>query len=310
MYGPTETTVWSTLERVTGTEGPITVGRPIANTQIYILDAAGQVTPVGVHGELHIGGQGLADGYWRRPGLTSEKFVANPFSEDETSRLYRTGDLARWRADGTIEILGRIDFQVKLRGFRIELGEIESLMNAQPSVQQSVSLVREDRPGEKRLVAYYVPVGDSDASSHQLRTSLKATLPDYMIPSAFVRMESLPLTANGKIDRKALPEPERLGLNDQVPEYQEPQSFLEQDIARIWRDVLNVDRVGLNDNFFSLGGHSLLATRVIARVNEELHLELPLRVMFEYPTLSELSTVTAEQLATMLEQLKIAVVEE
>ncbi|HST60441.1 MAG TPA: amino acid adenylation domain-containing protein, partial [Longimicrobium sp.] len=283
MYGPTETTIWSSTGRV-GAE-PITLGGPIANTALYVLDPALNPAPLGVYGELFIGGAGVARGYLARPGLTAERFVPDAFGAPG-SRLYRTGDRVRRMADGTLEFGGRVDFQVKLRGFRIELGEIESALRDHPAVGAAVALVREDVAGDARLVAY-LTAKDAGAApvAAELRTHLRGRLPEYMVPSAFVVMEALPLTPNGKVDRKALPAPE--GRADERA-YVAPRTPEEEALAEIWREVLRVDRVGLEDDFFELGGHSLLATQVLSRVRRELGVELPLRAFFEASTVRAL----------------------
>jgi amino acid adenylation domain-containing protein len=286
LYGPTETAIdvthWqcqpgSQLQKVP-------IGRPVANTQLYILDSALKPVPIGVAGELHIGGVQLARGYHNRSELTAERFIHH---EELGTRLYKTGDLCRYLADGNIEYLGRIDHQVKIRGFRIELGEIEAILSQYPSVQQGVVLAREDQPGDKRLVAYVV-VADEAPSPHELRNFLKQTLPEYMIPSVFVTLESLPLTPSGKLDRKALPKPEGSDMSSSTP-YVAPRTPLEQELAEIWAQVLNLEQVGIHDNFFGLGGHSLLATQVVSRVQQALSIDLPLRFLFEFPTIAELS---------------------
>ncbi|BBA33066.1 putative linear pentadecapeptide gramicidin synthetase LgrB [Methylocaldum marinum] len=288
LYGPTEATIWSAIRQVSSdTDFPIeeayeSIGRPIANTEIYILDAQRRPVPIGVPGELCIGGVGLARGYLHRPELTAEKFIPHPFSRVPGARLYRTGDLARWRADGTLEFLGRIDHQVKLRGFRIELGEIEAALSQQPGVRDAVVLLREDAPGEKRLVAYAVGAVDPET----LRTALKAQLPDYMVPTAWVTLDALPLTPNGKVDRKALPAPERDGAS---AAYVPPQTPTEELLAGIWAELFGHERVGRHDDFFALGGHSLRAIQVVSRVRETLGLELPVRHLFEHPTLADLA---------------------
>jgi len=289
VYGPTETTIWSTVEKVESTEKPITVGRPIANTQIYILGDDQQPQPVGVYGELYIGGLGVAHGYLGRPELTASKFVPNPFGKPG-SRLYRTGDLARYRADGSIEFLGRIDHQVKVRGYRIELAEIESSLGRHPEIHQAVVVVREDRAGDKRLVAYVVRNGTVQDSD--LRTFLKSKLPEYMMPSVFVFLDALPLTPNGKVDRKALPELDRSRSDEHI--FVAPRTPLEQKMAEIWGRVLGLDRIGIWDDFFELGGHSLMAVSLFAEMEKKLGKKLPLAVLFEAPTI--------EQLAGLLEQ--------
>src|SRR6202043_682637 len=284
MYGITETTVHVTygpvlatdLER-TGTGSPI--GRPIANTQLYVLDEQMELVPVGTNGELYIGGAGLARGYLKRAGLTAERFVANPFGP-AGSRLYRTGDLARYRPDGTLEYLGRIDHQVKIRGYRIELGEIETTLLSRPQVQHAVVMARQDEPGgETRLVAYVVSTAGTTADPGELRAHLKKSLPDYMVPARFVQLEALPLTASGKLDRTALPPPDATPLA--ASRYVAPRTPTEELLVGIWQQVLGIEPIGIHDNFFELGGHSLLATQVIARVREQLHVEMPLRTLFE-----------------------------
>ncbi|HET9917757.1 MAG TPA: amino acid adenylation domain-containing protein [Candidatus Binatia bacterium] len=287
LYGPTEATANACTGRVMP-HSPPAIGRPIANTQVYILDRQLQLVPIGVPGELHIGGDGLARGYLNHPELTAEKFIANPFSPDLTSRLYKTGDLARYLPDGNIEYLGRIDNQVKIRGFRIELGEIEAVLAQHPSIQQAVVLAREDNSGDRRLVAYTVANEGSAPSSHDLRSHLQHTLPEYMVPSAYVFLESLPLTPNGKIDRKALPAPDqtRPELEDT---FAAPRTPVEEILANIWCTVLKLDKVGIYDNFFQLGGHSLLATQVVARIRETVQFDLPLRCLFESPTIQGLA---------------------
>ncbi len=283
MYGPTETTIWSSTGRV-GAE-TIGLGGPIANTALYVLDPALQPAPLGVYGELFIGGAGVARGYLARPGLTAERFVPDAFGAPG-SRLYRTGDRVRRMADGTLEFGGRVDFQVKLRGFRIELGEIESALREHPAVGAAVALVREDVAGDARLVAY-VTAKDGGAApvAAELRTHLRGRLPEYMVPPAFVVLDALPLTPNGKVDRKTLPAPE--GRTDERA-YTAPRTPEEEALAEIWREVLRLDRVGLDDDFFELGGHSLLATQVLSRVRRELGVELPLRAFFEASTVRAL----------------------
>jgi amino acid adenylation domain-containing protein len=265
MYGPTETTVWSTLHRITSSE-QILIGRPIANTTVYVLDSKMQPVPVGVPGDLYIGGAGLAVGYWGRPDQTDERFVANPFGRTE-DRLYRTGDLARYRQGGMLQYLGRIDDQVKIRGFRIELGEIESALTQHVSIEQAVAAVREDRSGDKRIVAYCVYQNGSSATATELRTFLREALPDYMVPHLFVGVQTLPLTSNGKIDRKALPDPfgQTVAANAAV---MDPRSDTERIVAEVWSDVLRVPRVGLYDNFFEIGGHSLISMQAISRIEK------------------------------------------
>ena len=292
VYGPTETTVAATTARLEEGASVVHIGRPIANTQVYILDSYGQPVPAGVAGELYIGGVGVGRGYLNRPELTAELFVGDPFSGDG-SRMYRTGDLGRWLGDGNIECLGRSDFQVKIRGFRVELGEIESRLVEYPEVLEAVVAVREDTPGDKRLVAYYTTVpGGAEAEAieaERLRSYLLASLPEYMVPAAYVRLESLPLTANGKLDRKALPAPDRDAYA--MSGYEGPVGETETTVAAIWGELLQLERVGRQDNFFQLGGHSLLATQVIARIRNVLQVEIPLQALFESQTLASLAAV-------------------
>ncbi len=291
-YGPTETVVGCSVFEVprgTSITGPVPIGRPIANTQLYVLDGHMNPVPIGVSGELYIGGDGVARGYLNRPELTAERFIVDPFRSEAGARLYKTGDLARYLPDGNIEYLGRLDDQVKIRGFRIELGEIEAVLGQQPTVRDAVVMVREDEPGDKRLVAYVVAAQDEAApTDSELRSFLKEKLPEYMVPSAYVVLDEIPLTVNGKVDRRALPAPD-----EARPElegvYVAPRTAVEEAVAGIWAEVLKVDRVGVHDNFFELGGHSLLATQVISRVRKSLQVELPLRSLFEFPTAATLS---------------------
>lgn len=290
MYGPTETTIWSTIHQVLASDTTISVGRPIANTQIYILSPDMELVPTGVPGELYIGGMGLAQGYRQRPDLTSERFIPDPFTGRSDARLYRTGDSARYRPDGTIEILGRLDSQVKVRGFRIELGEIEMILSQHPAINQAVVIVREDVPGDQRITAYLTVAGESPATS-ELRAHLQGTLPAYMIPAAFVVLPAFPLTPNGKVDRKALPSPE--GSQATESAYVAPRTPEETQLAEIWADLLGMPKVGVEDNFFELGGHSLLATQMMSRIRDTFQTEVPLRALFEAPTIAGLVVVIA-----------------
>lgn len=295
-YGPTENTVVTTsgqiLPAASDSKFP-PIGRPIANTQVYILDPYLQPLPIGVYGEIYIGGLSLARGYLNRPDLTSERFIANPFVANE--RLYKTGDLGRYLPDGNIEFLGRIDHQVKIRGFRIELGEIETVLTQHPQVQQVVVIVREDHPGNKYLTAYIVSETETLTSS-ELRQFLQGNLPEYMIPAAFVMLKALPLTPNGKVDRRILPKPE-ITNSELETAFVAPGTALEAKLAEIWCTVLHREQVGIYDNFFELGGHSLLITSVISRIQEHFSIVLPLRSLFTAPTIAELSQViTAHQL--------------
>jgi amino acid adenylation domain-containing protein len=289
LYGPTETTIWSTMQRVEPSDDPVLIGRPIANTEIYILDCYLQPVPSGVHGDLYIGGAGLARRYLNREDLTAESFLRNPFSDDPDARLYRTGDRARYRPTGNIEFLGRSDHQVKIRGHRIELGEIETILDRHPAVKESVILARDrDSSGEKELTGFVVSDQEAPLSVSELRRFLLEILPDYMIPSSFVFLDSFSLTPNGKIDRNALPSPDeaRPQLNQN---FVEPRTEIEELVAQGWREVLKLDKIGIHDNFFELGGHSLLATRVIARVRDAFNRDIPLREFFEAPTVAGLA---------------------
>ncbi len=298
MYGPTETTVWSAACQVRPGKGTVPVAGPIANTQIYVLEEFSdrqtislRPTPIGIPGEVHIGGEGLARGYLNRPGLTAERFVKDPFRNQTGARLYKTGDLARYRPDGTLEFLGRIDHQVKLRGFRIELGEIESLLNQHPSVKQAVAIVREDVPGDQRLVAYLTIRGNASPTPLELRQFLKQKLPGYMVPAAFVILEALPLTPNGKVDRRALPVPELSLSEGDRSDFVPPRDELERRLVEIWETVLKVKPIGIRDNFFELGGHSLSAVRVWAQVEKLLGKTLPITTLLQSPTIEDIANL-------------------
>lgn len=290
LYGPTETTIWSTGYKVTTANKLIGIGCPLANTQIYILDSHLQPVPIGISGELYIGGEGLARGYLNRPELTAERFISNPFSSNPKSCLYKTGDLARYLPDGHIEYLGRIDYQVKLRGFRIELGEIETALLQHPEVKEAVVIVREDIPNETSLVGYIVAETGQDSLQviSQLRRFLKQQLPDFMVPTIFMALEAMPLTPNGKIDRKALPQPDA-SRPELEASYVAPRTPIEQQIANIWAQVLNVKQVGIHDNFFELGGYSLLGIQVVSRVRQALQAEILMSNLFELPTVADLA---------------------
>jgi thioesterase domain-containing protein/acyl carrier protein len=281
MYGPTETTIWSTVARV-HTGEPLTIGRPIGNTSLYILDSRLQPLPPGVAGELHIGGDGVARGYRNRPDLTEERFLANPFGE---GRIYKTGDLARYRRDGSVEYLGRLDHQVKVRGFRIELGEIETLLARHDGVRRAVCVARDDGNGPE-LVAYIVPSG-IPVSSGPLRRYLAEHLPPYMVPSAIVSLQEFPLTLNGKVDRKALTAPTRERQTDE--EIVPPRTPLERRLAEIWKRVLGVSQISVTDNFFDLGAGSIVAAQLFAEIEHELGNALPLGAVFRGPTIEALA---------------------
>jgi amino acid adenylation domain-containing protein len=314
QYGPTETTVDVTVWdcKAEDSRAVIPIGHPIANTHTYILDAHLQPVPIGVAGELHIGGESLARGYLNRPELTAEKFIPDHFSGETGARLYKTGDLARYLPDGNLEFLGRIDQQVKVRGFRIELGEIETVLGQHPGLRDVVVQTREDSPGDQRLVAYLVVEEVPGPTTTELRSFLKERLPDYMVPSAFVVLDTLPLTPNGKVDRKALPAPE--GFRPELEStYVAPRNEREHIIASVWQEVLKLEKLGIHDNFFDLGGHSLLATQVVSLIESAFNIELSLRTLFETPTVSGLAEAIAreqtkqadsEALAQMLAELE------
>ncbi|HLL45145.1 MAG TPA: amino acid adenylation domain-containing protein, partial [Longimicrobiaceae bacterium] len=285
LYGPTETTIWSTVERVLSGADAVTIGRPIANTQVYLLDRDLEPVPVGAVSELYLGGEGVARGYLGRPGLTAERFVPDPFGT-AGARLYRTGDRVRWRPDWKLEYLGRSDHQVKVRGYRIELGEIEAALREAPQVREAVVVVHDaGAPGDRRLVAYVVATEGASAAAAELRAHLRERLPEHMVPGVFVALEQLPLTGSGKIDRRALPAPE----HGPVGAYLAPRTAAEEVLADIWAEVLGTTRVGVEDSFFELGGHSLLAIRVVSRVRQAFGTELPLRALFQMPTVAALA---------------------
>ncbi|GAA6615351.1 amino acid adenylation domain-containing protein [Scytonema sp. NUACC26] len=317
-YGPTESTVCATVAECTDSSNQLSIGRPIANTHIYILDSHLQPVPIGVRGELYISGAGLARGYLNRPELTQEKFIVNPFSQQQEARLYKTGDLARYLPDGNIEFIGRIDHQVKIRGFRIELLEIEAVLTQHPSVKQVLVIDREDVPGDKRLVAYIVHHQEQVPKVSELRSLLKAKLPDYMVPSAFVMLETMPLTPNGKVNRQALPAPDTL-RPDLEATFVAPRTSTEEVMAQIWTQVLRLERVGVNDNFYDLGGHSLTTTQLLFRVQNTFTVVLPLHVLLETPTVAGMaqaidnireSTLTATATTSVMELNAEAVLDE
>ena len=289
MYGPTETTIWSTVKLIER-DGPINIGRPIANTSIYILDANHNPVPIGIPGDLYIGGVGLAREYLHRPELTAAKFITDPFNPQPGARIYATGDVARYLPNGDIELLGRSDFQVKLRGYRIELGEIETHLANHASVQQAVAVVREDKPGDKRLIAYFVPRASPAPGNGELRTYLKGLLPDYMVPSVIIPLDKMPMTPNRKVNRGALPAPEMGDLSTDSVRLA-PRDEVETRLVQIWKEVLAIPDVGVTDHFFELGGHSLLAVRMFARIEEVFGWNLPLTTIFEEDTIEHLAAV-------------------
>jgi aspartate racemase len=306
-YGPTETTV-GVLTYQVGDPTPHTwlltpLGRPLPNIQVYVLDQHLQLVPIGVPGELYIGGVGLAREYINRPDLTAETFIPHPFSSTTGARVYRTGDLARYRADGNVEFIGRLDNQVKVHGFRVEPGEIEVALARHPSVREAVALAGEDGTGDKRLVAYIVPRQESAVTTSDLRQFLRHTLPDYMIPAVFVFLDTLPLTPHGKVDRRALPAPNMTGSH-LVPDtiksgvaYIAPRDPMERQLAQLWEELLDVHPVGVTDDFFELGGHSLLAGRLLSRVRARFHADVSLRAFFAAPTVAGLAAAVVQRLA-------------
>ena len=291
LYGPTETTANATAATIVPDQ-QVSIGRPLTNTQTYLLDQHLSPVPIGIPGELHCGGACVARGYHNRPDLTAERFLPNPFGEVPGERLYRTGDLTRYRDNGNIEFVGRIDRQVKIRGFRIELGEIEAALRKNAAVEQAVLLAREDAPGDQQLVAYIVPQRGQSLQVSELRGHLKQQLPDYMVPSAFVVLDKVPLTPNGKVDHRALPVPD-WSRRESESSYVAPRTLVEESLVGIWAEVLKKEPVGIQDNFFELGGHSLLATQVMSRVRRTFQLDIPLRVLFETPSIEGLAIAIA-----------------
>ena len=309
-YGPTEATITTTLYPVPiGFEqSGVPIGRPIGNSRVYILDSDLAPCPIGVSGELHIGGEGLARGYLNRPELTGEKFVPDPFSAVEGARMYRTGDLARYRADGNIEFLGRIDQQVKIRGFRIELGEIESVMALHPAVQQAVVLAREDAQGDKRLVGYIVATDGAQIEAASLRDHLKQHLPDYMHPASYVMLERMPLAHSGKVDRRALlaKGPDHIGRAG-IPIA--PRDELELGLSGVWANVLGLETLGVEDSFFDLGGHSLTAIRLMLEIRRQLGFDIPIATLFEAPTVSKMASKLRTSFAEVAGELCLVAVQ-
>jgi amino acid adenylation domain-containing protein len=289
LYGPTEATVYSTAA-LRFPDGLATIGRPIANTRAYVLDQHGRPVPVGIPGELYLGGERLARGYWGRPELSAERFVPNPFGAAREGRLYRTGDRVRWRADGLLEFLGRLDGQVKLRGFRIELGEVEANLTAAPGVRQAAAILREDRPGHKCLVGYVVLHDGAGVGESDLEAFLRERLPGYLVPSALVVLREFPLTANGKLDRRALPAPV-VSAPVSGPVRRTP---VEEQLTAIWAEVLGVAEPGARDDFFELGGHSLSVMQVVARIEDHFGVDVPVSTVFDNPTIEGLAAVVAE----------------
>ena len=304
-YGPTESTVVATSGIIPPTddpEGPPSIGRPIDNTQLYLLDENLQPVLIGEAGEMYIGSASLAQGYLNRPELTDERFIPHPFSSDPTARLYKTGDLVRYLPDGQLAFIGRADDQIKIRGYRIEPGEIVAALNRYPAIQASVVVAREDGGGEKRLVAYIVAASEASLTPAALQEHLRGFVPDYMVPATFVCLETLPVTPNGKVDRAALPAPDATNtLHSDVTA--EPMSQLEMQVAEMVAGLLNIPEVGVDDNFFMLGGHSMLGIQLVTLISETFGVELALRTLFEAPTVRQLSAEIEQRLVAKLEMM-------
>jgi aryl carrier-like protein len=305
VYGSSEVSAdatWMETGEETG-GGSVRIGRPIANTRVYVLDREWQPVPVGVMGELCVGGEGVARGYWQQPGLTAEQFVPDPYAGEEGKRMYRTGDLGRFHADGTIEYLGRKDHQVKVHGNRIEIGEIETVLGECAGVGKCAVVAREEQDGEKQLVAYVEGKGEAELSGELLQSFLQSRLPGYMMPGAYVVLERMPLTPNGKLDRQSLPAPSGTGVEEKQ-EYVGPRTAVEERLCGIWQQVLGAERVGIHENFFRIGGHSLRAAQVVSRMRESFHVELPLRRMFEAPTIAQLAHLIQQALQTPVNEVQ------
>jgi acyl carrier protein len=306
QYGPSESHIVSEYQLDNSPpewESLPPIGRPVAGARFYVLDAAGQLTPTGVAGELYIGGDGIGRGYLSRPDLTGEKFLPDPFSHSRGARMYRTGDMVKHRADGNLEFLGRSDNQLKIRGFRVELGEIEACLLRHPSIAEAIVVPVNQQTAAVQLVGYIVPAA-GEAPEH-LKDFLRKTLPEYMIPSQFLLLDQLPLTPTGKVDRLGLPTPERTRQNLEQ-EFVPPRSPLEEQIAQIWGQVLQIPNPGIHDNFFELGGHSLMATQLISRLRSEFSIEIPVRVLFEEPTIARLSLKVVQSQAARASEEHIA----
>jgi amino acid adenylation domain-containing protein len=301
-YGPTEATVVATAYEPKSRPEPgavlpeLPIGRPIANTQVYLLDAHMELVPLGLPGELYLGGEGVARCYLHRPSVTADRFVPDPFGDRPGARLFRTGDRARWRADGQLEFLGRVDHQVKIRGFRVEPGEVEVVLRRHPGVGETIVVAREDAAGRPRLVAYLVPRTSAGPDAAELRRWLQSALPEYMVPSAFVTLEGLPLTPNGKIDRQALPDPGPAPL-DPSAEYAPPRIPLEEMLARVWADVMGLERVGIHENFFDLGGHSLQSVQLVSRLTAALGRPVSVKTVFQAPTIAAMAEILEREAA-------------
>jgi acyl-CoA synthetase (AMP-forming)/AMP-acid ligase II/acyl carrier protein len=300
MYGPTETTIWSSTFKLNGELDSVPIGKPIANTEFFLLDENQQLVPIGVPGELYIGGEGVVRGYFQRPGLTNDRFIQHPFKNGNVDKVYKTGDLACYNKDGVIEFLGRLDHQVKIRGYRIELGEIETALEKHSLIREAVVIAREDTPGDKRLVAYMVSETPSNPAISDLRDYLKEKLPEYMIPSTYEFMVVFPLTPNGKVDRLSLPAPE-MDRPEMEQEFIAPRTQSEKNLAKLWSEVLNIEEISIQDNFFDLGGHSLSAVQVTVKIAQAYNVELSLQAFFQASTLADLATKLEEKLIEQAE---------
>lgn len=294
MYGPTETTIWSTTQNIDVKDEKIFIGKPIANTQVYVLDKFKQPVPINTPGELYISGDGVVRGYYNRAELTAEKFIANPFVENKNSRMYSTGDLVQYNEAGVLECLGRIDHQIKIRGYRIELGEIESLLSNYSAVSEAVVILREDVLNDKRLVAYVVSALNTSIDVLALKKILANDLPEFMVPSVFVELKALPLTPNGKIDRNALPVPENKKQTTSRASFVKAENALQESIVVCWQEVLNLEKIGLDDNFFDIGGHSLLVVEVLSKLRENIEQPVKMIDMFRFPTIRQFSNYLSD----------------
>jgi len=296
LYGPSEDTTYSTYGQIVSTEEPnCPIGKPISNAQAYILDGEGSVQPVGVIGEIHLSGDGLARGYMNKADLTAAAFVPNPYGRQGGERLYRTGDLGRHLPDGSLQFIRRKDEQVKVRGYRIELGEIESALNEHPEVSEAAVVAREDFAGHKRLVGYLVMEAWAELNVAEVRWYLKERLPEYMVPGLYFQLDEMPRTPNGKLNKHALPEPE--GLRTETRKYKEPRTDVERTLVAVWEKALGMEGIGIDDNFFELGGHSLLGSQVVSGIMSAFGIDLPLRVVFEAPTIEQMAFVILKLMA-------------
>ena len=294
MYGPTETTIWSTCYRITKSEKTILVGKPIANTRVYILDGQLQPVPIGVSGEMYIGGTGVSKGYLKQPDLTADQYLKDPFDNDPKARVYKTGDMARFRANGNIEILGRCDHQVKVNGHRIELGEIETVLMSVPTIQHAVAVAHTNKTGDKRLIVYYTTHDRQQPKMADLRGYLINKLPMYMVPSLFLMIDEIPRTPNGKIDRKALPIPDNK-RPDLEQTYVPPVNDNERLLSDIWKNVLKLNQIGSYDRFFEIGGTSLLAVQIVLEIKKTFNMELSIVKLFQYSTIKSLANYLTER---------------